>query len=89
MRLTILGRRWWLRFVRLYTNRGECDPPDKQGKEIRVCTSLKGEERLEVITHEMLHAAGWHIDEQFVTQFAADLARNLTKLGYTDGTDKE
>jgi hypothetical protein len=88
MRLTILNRRWWLRFVRRIDkedSRGECDPPDKPNKEIRVLDKLSGEERLEVLIHEQIHCAGWHLDEQFVTQFAADLARNLTKLGYTDG----
>ena len=85
MRLTILGKRWWLRFVALRTNRGECDPPTKPNKEIRVDSQLRGEERLEVLIHEQIHAAGWHLDEEFVTRFAQDLARNLTKLGYHDG----
>ena len=88
MRLTIMGKRWLLCFVPWIDakrSRGECDDPTTPNKEIRVLDKLKGEERLEVLTHEMIHAAGWHIDEQFVTQFAQDLARNLTKLGYHDG----
>lgn len=52
MRLSILGKRWWLRFVALRTNRGECDPPTKPNKEIRVDCKLQGEGRLEVIIHE-------------------------------------
>lgn len=88
MRLTILGKRWWYRAVgRVDRNgsRGECDPPDKANKEIRILDRLSGEERMEVAIHEMLHAAGWHIDEGFVGQFAADVARNLYKLGFMDG----
>lgn len=86
MRLSILGKRWWLRFLpRLDRARGECDDPSTPNKEIRIRDGLKGEQRLEVIIHEHLHAAAWHVDEKFVKQFAEDLARNLTKLGYTDG----
>jgi hypothetical protein len=88
MQITILGKRWLLQFVsKLKRARGECDHPTTKKKELRVRARLKGEERLEVIVHEHLHAAGWHIDEKFVKQFAQDLARNLTKLGYHDGTE--
>ncbi len=86
MRLKILNRWWLLCFVRkLSRARGECDPPDAPKKEIRIRERLKGEQKLEVIIHEHLHAAAWHVDEKFVKQFAEDLARNLTKLGYSDG----
>jgi len=86
MQITILGKRFQLRFVeRLDKARGECDDPCQPKKEIRIRERLKGEQKLEVLIHEMTHAAGWHIDEKFVEQFAKDLARNLTKLGYTDG----
>lgn len=88
MQLTILGKRWSLRFVPKVDSkgsRGECDPPDQPKKEIRVLSRLTDEERMEVLIHEMLHAASWHIDEKFVEQFAADAARNLTKLGFKDG----
>lgn len=88
MQLTILGKRWLLRFVpKIDTkrSRGECESPTDPKKEIRVLQRLKGEEKLEVLLHEFLHAASWHIDEEFVKQFSIDAARNLTKLGYTDG----
>ncbi len=86
-RLTILGRRWRLRFAPNMGNRGECDPPDQPGKEIRISSSLDGEERLEVLIHELLHAAGWHIDETFVERFARDVARTLWRLNYRSGND--
>jgi hypothetical protein len=86
MRITILGKRWLLQFVkRLDKARGECDNPTEPKKEIRIREGLKGEQKLEVLIHEMLHAAAWHVDEKFVKRFAEDVARNLTKLGYTDG----
>ena len=90
MQLTIMGRRWNLVFVDHIDGqgaRGECDPPDAPKKEIRIRARLNGEEKLEVLIHEMLHAASWHIDEEFVKQFSADAARNLTQLGFTDGEE--
>ena len=86
MTIRLLGKRWKLRFVPNLTNRGDCDPPDRPSKEIRVSSGLRGEERLEVTLHELLHAAGWHIDEGFVEQFAGDAARALWRLGYRNST---
>lgn len=85
--LTMLGRRWRLRFAPNMSNRGQCDPPDLPRKEIRISTSLAGEERLEVLIHELLHAAGWHIDETFVERFASDVARILWRLNYRNGNE--
>lgn len=42
---------------------------------------LRGSHRLIL---ELLHAAGWHIDEAFVEQFAHDAARALGR-GYGNG----
>ena len=84
MRIAILGKRWRLRFAPNLANRGDCDPPQQPGKEIRISTALRGEERLEVILHELLHCASWHIDENFVEAFSADAARTLWRLGYRE-----
>ena len=84
MRISILGKRWKLRFAPNMGARGDCDPPTTPGKEIRIASNLRGEERLEVLIHEMLHSAGWHIDESFVERFAADAARVLWRLGYRE-----
>ena len=84
MRITILGKRWNLRFAPNMGDRGDCDPPTATNKEIRIASSLRCEERLEVLIHEMVHAAGWHIDETFVEQFACDVARVLWRLGYRE-----
>lgn len=86
-RLKILGKVWRLRFAPNMANRGDCDPPCQRGKEIRISSSLRGEERLEVLIHELLHAAGWHIDESFVERFAADAARALWRAGYRNGDE--
>lgn len=85
MKVTILGKPYDLRFVSRLKNRGDCSDPSHPPRAIRILSSLRGEERLEVLLHEMLHAAGWHIDEGFVEQFARDAAKVLTKLGHTKG----
>ncbi len=84
MRVKILSKLWNLRFAPNLANRGDCDPPTARGKEIRVSSSLRGEERLEVLLHELVHAGGWHIDEEFVGRFAHDAARVLWRLGYSE-----
>jgi hypothetical protein len=87
MRIRILNRYWRLRFTRNLFNRGDCDAPTRAKKEIRIDTGLRGEERLEVIIHEMVHGAGWHIDEAFVEWFSHDAARALWRLGYRNGNE--
>lgn len=85
MRVKILGKLWRLRFApNMVENRGDCDAHDAAAKEIRISSALRGEERLEVLVHEMLHAANWHLDEEFVEAFAVDVARVLWRLGYRD-----
>lgn len=86
MRVTILNRYWRLRFARNLFHRGDCDAPTRAKKEIRVDTRLRGEERLEVLIHELVHAAGCHIDDTVVEQFAHDAARALWRLGYRERT---
>ena len=83
MHVTILGKRWKLRFTKLPRRTdGECDSPDDTGKEIRIRKTLGEADTLETIIHEALHAADWHKDEAWVEQVAADVARILWKLGY-------
>jgi len=55
---------------------------DTKPRLVEVDDKLHGEERLEVVLHELVHAAGWHIDEEFVERFAEDTARLLWRLGY-------
>jgi hypothetical protein len=89
MQLTILGKRWLLSFTQLPKGKdGDCDSPDTPRKEIRIHHKLKGRARLEAIVHEMLHAADWTKDEEWIHYTAADIARELTKLGYTHGSEE-
>jgi len=63
---------------------GHCDPPTKRGKEIRLPVSLKRYPHvlLTNLLHELLHAADWTKDEEWVELTAADLARTLTAFGF-------
>lgn len=83
MRITVLGRRWRLVFARWLGRgvHGLCDPPNRQGKAIYVLSRLRGEACLEVLIHECLHAAGWNLDEEWVDQVSADIARGAFRDG--------
>lgn len=83
MRVTILKKRWTLRFTRLPKGTdGECDPPETTGKEIRIQQPLDEKNQLETVIHEALHASDWHRSEEWVEEVARDLARILWRLGY-------
>lgn len=81
MRVKLLGKWWKLLFIPMYF-RGECDPPNTKGKEIRIRKTLRGEERLEVLIHESLHAVNWSLDEEHVNEISQDIARLLWRLNY-------
>lgn len=57
--------------------RAECDSPASRRKEIRIKSGAVGQELVELVVHESLHAAAWHIDEELVQQFAHDVSRIL------------
>lgn len=82
MRVTLLGKRWKLKFLPLRSVSGDCDAPETPGKEIRIDSRLQGEDLLEILIHECRHAADWSRDEEFIAQEARDLARVLWNLGY-------
>lgn len=82
MIVQLVGKRWRLQFAPRLSDDGRCDPPDQTGKTITIALRLRGERHLCVLIHEMLHAVGWHIDEQHIDQTASDIARVLWRLGY-------
>ncbi len=84
MLVTVLGKRWQL--VRKYLRGnayGYCEPPDSKNKQIVIHSGLSGEKELEIILHELLHAGQWHLDEGVVRELARDLARILTRDGWS------
>jgi len=84
--VTILEKTWQLVFskrINKKNDRGLCDDhASYKNPKIHIKRDLRGEERLEVLIHEMMHAANWPLDEGFVSKFSKDAARELVKLGY-------
>lgn len=81
MRVKILGKHWNLRLgVPGLANGADIDPPDAPNKQIRIGPDQSAE--MEFIIHEAIHGAGWHISEEFVAQFAEDVATILKRCGY-------
>jgi hypothetical protein len=88
MQVTVCGKRWKLQFVQLKINRGDCSSPNDVRKVIRVHAGLQGRERLEVLLHELMHAADWRAAEEHIEQSAADIARVLWRVGYRMNDDE-
>lgn len=59
-----------------------CDPPDRTRRTICICDGLTPERELDVLIHEMLHAAYWDLDEAAIAETATDIAKALIALGY-------
>lgn len=83
IRLTIAGKRWTIRFVRKIMSGGvECDGLCVYEKsEIRIRSGLEGQDLVDTVLHEVMHAAGIILHEDFVTQTAADMASALYHKG--------
>ncbi len=80
MRVRILGKHWNLRFVPVLGEKlGDCQHPEAAEKQIRIRSNLRGDELMETVIHEALHAANWHLDEEFVSDFAHDVTRLLKR----------
>jgi len=82
--ITINGKRFrWVEVDKPLAcgDRGMCSHPNKPGRTIWIRSDLEGLERLEVAIHEMLHAAMWHVDEEYIDEWGADIARALWRLG--------
>lgn len=82
MFLTVAHKRYELLFTPKLPCFGICSPPDDSGKKIEIRASLKGQALLSTLLHELLHAADWTKDEEWIDQTGEDLARALWRLGY-------
>ena len=79
MRIKVLGKYWRMVFGGVAAGEdGRCYSPDVSDRQIRLRRSLRGSELMETVIHETLHAAGFHIDEAFVSEYAADVTKILT-----------
>jgi len=88
MRIRVRGKAYILKFVKDLHHenekvKGVCDKPTKKyPRKIQIDKDLKGEEKLEVICHEILHACFWDLDEEAIDDAGKVLAEILYKLGY-------
>lgn len=71
-------QRWKIQRARLRTHRGDCDITTKT---IRVDEQLHGEELVEVLAHEIIHARLWDIDEQAVVELGVAIAKAVANEG--------
>lgn len=67
--------RWKVSRERLRDRRGDCDIARKV---IRVCSSLSGQELVEVLVHEIVHARVWDLDELAVDEIGKAVAAALS-----------
>lgn len=51
-------------------------------KTIRIADNLRGKELMDTVIHEMLHAADYYKDEEWVEKVASDITRLLWRLGF-------
>jgi hypothetical protein len=80
--IKILGKQYRLQFVDRIEDdaRGICDAPHARNKKIRILKKLQGEELIEVLFHEILHAGLWVVDEEIVDELAKDTAKVIWQL---------
>lgn len=83
MQIRILGKTWTVQFCKLRKRWGTCSDPNHEPRTIQIDERVNQKQLIEYMTHEMLHGAGWHIDEAFVKRFAKDVAAVIhDQLGY-------
>ena len=78
MRVKVLGKYWSMVFGGTKPDEdGRCDAPEVPNRRIYLRKSLRGDVLLETVIHEVVHAAAFHVDEEYVSEFAADLTKIL------------
>lgn len=72
------GEDWEVYRTNLKHDRGNVSPAERI---IRIDRTIKGKELVEVAIHEAIHAQQWHLDEDYVENFALELTDYLDDLG--------
>ncbi len=81
------GERWQICYCKVPTDVfGDCD---HETKTIRVDKELVGEEQLNVLIHEILHARWPDFCEDTVKNFADELASIIIAEGFCDEAESE
>lgn len=76
------GRRYRVRVVNRLKDHADTDAPDTPGKTIRLHSSLDGQQRLQVLLDEGIHACLFDLDNEVVQEISEDLARFLWRDGW-------
>jgi hypothetical protein len=83
----ISDQRWRVRRCRVPSDRhGDCDY-DKHL--IRVSQSLRGDDLLEVLVHELIHARWPDLSEEAVEEFGQEIAAVVTAFGFVREEDAD
>ena len=83
MRIKVGGKYWDLTFSKMKGKYlGRCDAPHIPEKKIKISKDIEGKEELDTLLHELLHAADWWKDEEWVEQTASEIATVLWRLGW-------
>lgn len=61
---------------------GVCRAPASDDPKIRIRATLRDQELMRVLIHEMMHACLWDLAEEAVDETSADLATALYGMGY-------
>lgn len=89
MRVKILGKCWDVQWVPKgesipgimnKSDHGVCQSPRVKGKKIFLREGLSPVETLDAVLHELLHAADWDKDDEWVTDAGHDLARAVFRI---------
>ncbi len=69
---------------------GRCDHPSAAKRSIHIRRRLSDGLYLDTVIHELIHAAAWDHDEEWVKRTATEIASALSRLGVTvDRTKSE
>ena len=80
---TFLRKVWRIVRAAVPSNcQGYCESPNTKGRKIVLPPDLSEQELLTYCVHESLHACFWWLDEEFVTDAAADIGRFLWRMGF-------
>lgn len=71
------------------TGEGVCESPELTHKKIILRKGLRRRKMVEAILHELLHAADWTKDEEWIHNTAYDMARELWRLLMDNYATKE
>ncbi len=93
MKIVVMGEKWELKMTAhgLGPNEyGECpDPRDKKSQPIKIRPGMSPRQELDTVIHELLHAGAYKLlSEEWVNEFAQDVARVLWKMGWRKTGDE-